>query len=155
MIRRLITFRSNIEETLRSVLVSLDTPPSVGSSKHPFEIAHTPNMAFVYASTDAFTNAFKKRQKKPAEMLAKHLDRMLRKGQGATSTTSFNEALDKALALYRFIDDRDVFRTFYQRLLAKRLLLERSASNDDELEMLRKLKEGERVDPPIIQQPRG
>ena len=42
--------------------------------------------------------------------------------------------LEPALSLYRFADDKDVFRVFYMRAL--------SASEDLEREMLAKLKEG-------------
>jgi len=57
------------------------------------------------------------------------------------SDDAFEVLLDAALALYRFTDDKDVLRTFYHRALAKRLLLERSASDDFEKAMLKKLKE--------------
>ena len=50
--------------------------------------------------------------------------------------------MDRVLVLYRFTDDKDVFRTFYRRALAKRLLLEKSASDDFEKSVLKKLKEG-------------
>ena len=38
--------------------------------------------------------------------------------------------------------DKDVFRTFYHRALAKRLLLQRSASDDFEKAVLKKLEKG-------------
>jgi cullin-4 len=47
--------------------------------------------------------------------------------------------LDGALELHRFTDDKDVFRRFYHRLLSKRLLLARSASDDFEKTMVKKL----------------
>jgi cullin-4 len=65
----------------------------------------------------------------------------MRKGQKDASDADFEALLDSALALYRFTNDKDVFRTFYHRALAKRLLLERSASDDFEKAMLKKLKE--------------
>ena len=51
--------------------------------------------------------------------------------------------LARVLVLYRFTDDKDVFRTFYHRALAKRLLLEKSASDDFEKAVLKRLKERE------------
>jgi len=86
---------------------------------------------------------FKVRRAKPAEMIAKYLDKAMRKGQGKATDTEFLDMLNKVLALYRFTDDKDVFRTFYHRSLAKRLLLEKSASDDFEKAMLKKLKESE------------
>ena len=97
---------------------------------------------FQYALHDAFSDGFKKRHNKPAEMIAHYIDKLMRKGQGSSSEESFNEQLDSALALYRFTADKDVFRAFYHRALAKRLLLGRSASDDAEKAMLKKLKEG-------------
>ena len=97
---------------------------------------------FQYALHDAFSDGFKKRRNKPAEMIARHIDKLMRKGQGSNSDEVFNEQLDAALALYRFTADKDVFRAFYHRALAKRLLLGRSASDDAEKAMLKKLKEG-------------
>jgi len=100
-----------------------------------------PNQDFSYALIDAFTKGFKLRRNKPAEMIAKYIDKAMRKGQGSSSDASFEALLDSALALYRFTEDKDVFRTFYFRALAKRLLLEKSASDDFEAAMLKKLKE--------------
>jgi cullin-4 len=74
-------------------------------------------------------------------MIAKYLDKAMRHGQAGTSDEEFEALLDSVLALYRFTDDKDVFRSFYHRSLAKRLLLQKSASDDFEASMLKKLKE--------------
>ena len=103
----------------------------------------TPNKDFGYALIDAFTHGFKARRNKPAEMIAKHIDKLMRKGQRGASDAEFEAQLDANLGLYRFTDDKDVFRTFYHRALAKRLLLDRSASDDFEKAVLKKLKERE------------
>lgn len=104
------------------------------------------NREFEYAAIDAFSSGFKSRKNKPAEMIAKHLDRAMRKGQRGKKDEDFQAELDAVLGLYRFTDDKDVFRTFYHRALAKRLLLAKSASDDFEKAMLKKLKESEAVD---------
>lgn len=104
-----------------------------------------PNQDFGYALIDAFASGFKARRNKPAEMIAKYLDRAMRKGQKGKKDEDFQAELDAALGLYRFTDDKDVFRTFYHRALAKRLLLERSASDDSEKGMLKRLKEREQT----------
>ena len=100
------------------------------------------NRAFGYAVTDGFAEGFKARRNKPAEMIAKYLDKAMRKGQKGKDDSTFAAELNRVLALYRFTDDKDVFRTFYHRALAKRLLLEKSASDDFEKSVLKKLKEG-------------
>jgi cullin 4 len=107
-------------------------------------VQRVPNREFGYALTDAFAEGFKARRNKPAEMIAKHLDRAMRRGQKGKDDRAYEADLGAALSLYRFTDDKDVFRTFYHRALAKRLLLEKSASDDHEKGMLRRLKEGER-----------
>ncbi|KAJ7225886.1 Cullin-4B [Mycena pura] len=103
--------------------------------------AKLPKQEFVYALSDAFAMGFKVRRNKPAEMIARHLDKLMRKGQGAMSDVAFNALLERALRLYRFTEDKDVFRKFYLRALSKRLLLEKSASHDFEAAVLKKLKE--------------
>jgi cullin-4 len=50
--------------------------------------------------------------------------------------------LDRVLVLFRYIQGKDVFEAFYKRDLAKRLLLNKSASFDAEKSMLSKLKAG-------------
>jgi len=125
MVERLLAFKSN---------ASLAHSLVVSSSSLSKDLQ--------YALHDAFSDGFKKRRNKPAEMIARHIDKLMRKGQGSASDESFNEQLDAALALYRFTADKDVFRAFYHSALAKRLLLGRSASDDAEKAMLKKLKEG-------------
>lgn len=102
---------------------------------------------FAYALQDAFTTGFKARRIKPAEMIAKHVDRLLRKGQKGQADETYRKELEDVLGLYRSTDDKDVFRTFYQRALAKRLLLQRSASDDVEKSMLDMLKKSARPSP--------
>jgi cullin-4 len=98
------------------------------------------------------------------ELIAKHIDMLLRGGlktlpkellsdvrdraeaerSGVASTADedaeLDRQLDQALELFRFVDGKDVFEAFYKRDLARRLLLGRSASQDAERSMLTKLK---------------
>ncbi|KAH8999781.1 Cullin-4B [Lactarius akahatsu] len=124
MVERLISFKSSASAALSFHVSSPDVVKD-----------------FEYALHDAFATGFKKRRNKPAEVIARHIDKLMRMGQGSTSEEAFNEHLDASLALYRFTEDKDVFRAFYHRALAKRLLLGRSASDDTEKAMLKKLKE--------------
>lgn len=80
--------------------------------------------------------------RKPLHQLkpsAKHLDAAMRKGQGAGTEAEFNALLDEIVALIGFTRDKDVFRAFYTSQLAKRLLLNKSASDDMERNMIIKL----------------
>lgn len=101
---------------------------------------------------------------KVGEMIAKHIDMLLRGGlktlpksiltdskdrseaekSGQSSTgdedAELDRQLDQALELFRFIQGKDVFEAFYKKDLARRLLMGRSASQDAERNMLSKLK---------------
>jgi hypothetical protein len=48
--------------------------------------------------------------------------------------------LDKAMVIFRFLQEKDVFERYYKQHLAKRLLLNKSISNDNEKTMISKLK---------------
>ncbi|KAH9971853.1 hypothetical protein BGW80DRAFT_1318809 [Lactifluus volemus] len=98
---RLLTFNSNAS-------LVLSFPASLSLTQD-----------FRYALHDAFSNGFKKRHNRPGEMIAHHIDKLLRKGQGSSSDEVFNEQLDATLGLYRFTADKDVFCVFYHRALAK------------------------------------
>lgn len=148
MVRRLLEFKANMDEAISSAFLDLKVEPISAVTSHSRPSASTsappvkqPNQEFIYIVGDAFALGFKARRNKPAEMLAKFLDKTMRKGQGTLSDDKYEALLDSVLALYRYTDDKDVFRTFYQRQLAKRLLLEKSASKDFEIAMLKKLKE--------------
>jgi len=93
MVERLLAFKSN---------ASLAHSLVVSSSSLSKDLQ--------YVLYDAFSDGFKKHRNKPAEMIAHHIDKLMRKGQGSASDESFNEQLDAALALYRFTADKDVFR---------------------------------------------
>ncbi|KAL8696295.1 MAG: hypothetical protein Q9224_002869 [Gallowayella concinna] len=97
---------------------------------------------------------------KPGEMIAKHVDRILKGGMRGTSShaavakgdnnedvdissededVEINRQLDQVLELFRFVHGKAVFEAFYKRDLARRLLLNRSASADAEKSMLTRL----------------
>lgn len=48
--------------------------------------------------------------------------------------------LDKTMVLFRFLLEKDVFERYYKTHLAKRLLLNKSVSDDFEKNMISKLK---------------
>lgn len=102
---------------------------------------------------------------KPGEMIAKYVDVILRGGVKAipnnnsiivnkerneedVNASSDDEdseiakQLDHVLALFRFVHGKAVFEAFYKKDLARRLLLQRSASADAEKSMLTRLRSG-------------
>ncbi|KAI1318338.1 Cullin-4A [Mortierella claussenii] len=101
-----------------------------------------------FQNSDLFLNVLKEcfesfvntRQNKPAELVAKYLDLRLRSGNKDLSDEELESTLDRVLILFRYIQGKDVFEAFYKRDLAKRLLLNKSASFDAEKSMLSKLK---------------
>jgi len=130
-------------------------------------------------SFELFINKTKKTQAnwntdnpKPGEMIAKHLDMLLKGGIKAMSSSivtnsrasvrrpeddddegtmadedaEINKQLDQALELFRFVHGKAVFEAFYKKDLARRLLMGRSASADAERSMLSRLKTGK---PPL------
>jgi len=69
------------------------------------------------------------------------VDSKLRAGKNkATSDEQIESLLDQVMAIFRFINGKDVFEAFYKKDLAKRLLLSKSASIDAEKAMISKLK---------------
>lgn len=48
--------------------------------------------------------------------------------------------LDKTMVLFRFLQEKDLFERYYKQHLAKRLLLNKSANDDSEKNMISKLK---------------
>ena len=109
---------------------------------------------------------------KPGEMIAKHVDLILKGGSkaamaltssGAGDKTTpaeadvdessededveINKQLDQVLDLFRFVHGKAVFEAFYKRDLARRLLLNRSASAAAEKSMLTRLKTGSSLNP--------
>ncbi|VDO50872.1 unnamed protein product [Schistosoma margrebowiei] len=97
--------------------------------------------SFMRVLQEAYEEFINQRPNKPAEFLAKYLDSHLRSGNKAQTEEELDKLMDKAMILFRFIDGKDIFEAFYTKELAKRLLLNKSASVDAEKAMLSKLKQ--------------
>lgn len=78
-------------------------------------------------------------QKSP-EYMSLFIDDKLKKGVRGMDENDLEPILDKAMVLFRFLQDKDVFETYYKQHLAKRLLLNKSVSDDNEKNMISKLK---------------
>lgn len=161
MVVRLLEFKAFIDKATPAAFADPHVAHIASGSSTEAGPSMVANKEFSYAAVDGFRTGFRARKNKPAEMIAKYLDKAMRKGQKEASDEEFSKALDAALSLYRFTNgmlcnhndrlgnltaslafaDKDVFRTFYHRSLAKRLLLQRSASDDFEKSVLKKLKE--------------
>lgn len=100
------------------------------------------NSDFIYTlklSFEAFLNSI---PNKPAEYIAKECDWLLRKGGADKNKTEseLKENMDKLMFLFRYIHGKDIFQAFYKKDLAKRLLLGKSSSEDNEKAMINRLK---------------
>ncbi|KAJ4460321.1 putative ABC transporter F family member 1 [Paratrimastix pyriformis] len=98
------------------------------------------NERFEAALRDAFEFFVNTRKNRPAELVAKFIDKVLRSGNKTMTDEEMEDHLDQALILFRCISGKDVFEAFYKKDLAKRLLLGKSASIDAERSMISKLK---------------
>ncbi|CCA67819.1 probable SCF complex member Cullin 1 [Serendipita indica DSM 11827] len=78
---------------------------------------------------------------KSPELLAKHADALLRKSNKLAEEGDLEEALNQVMILFKYIDDKDVFQTFYTTKLSKRLIHGVSASDEAEASMISKLKD--------------
>src|SRR5690606_9314554 len=68
------------------------------------------------------------------------IDDKLQKGGKGANEEETEGILDKVMMLFRFIQEKDIFEKYYKQHLAKRLLLNRSSSDDQERNMIAKLK---------------
>ncbi|KZV95811.1 Cullin-domain-containing protein [Exidia glandulosa HHB12029] len=78
---------------------------------------------------------------KSPELLAKHADALLRKNNKVSEAEGLEDALNQVMILFKYIEDKDVFQTFYTTKLSKRLIHGVSASDEAEASMISKLKE--------------
>ncbi|KAF7982936.1 hypothetical protein HWV62_3733 [Athelia sp. TMB] len=78
---------------------------------------------------------------KSPELLAKHADMLLRKSNKMAEDGDLEGALNRVMVLFKYIEDKDVFQTFYTTKLSKRLIHGVSASDESEASMISKLKE--------------
>lgn len=77
---------------------------------------------------------------KSPEYLSLFIDDKLKKGVKGLTEQEVEAILDKSMVLFRFLQEKDVFERYYKQHLAKRLLLNKSVSDDSEKNMISKLK---------------
>ncbi|KAF5369550.1 hypothetical protein D9758_002557 [Tetrapyrgos nigripes] len=78
---------------------------------------------------------------KSPELLAKHADLLLRKNNKMSEDSDLESALNRVMTLFKYLEDKDVFQSFYSTRLSKRLIHGVSASDESESSMISKLKE--------------
>jgi len=75
------------------------------------------------------------------ELLAKHADALLRKNNKVSEEGDLEGALNRVMVIFKYLEEKDVFQTFYSTKLSKRLIHGVSASDEAEASMISKLKE--------------
>eukprot|EP01041_Mallomonas_annulata_P007028 gene7028-14297_t len=88
---------------------------------------------------DAFED-FLNRDTKCAAYLASYIDDLFKSGLKGLSEGDIDLQLDRAIVIFRFLQDKDIFENFYKIHLSKRLLSLRNISDDYERIMISKLK---------------
>lgn len=93
-----------------------------------------------FINTNAVTVASNNPLKSP-ELLAKFCDILLKKSSKNPEENELEDILNDVMIVFKYIEDKDVVRTFYSKMLAKRLVHHTSASDDAESSMISKLKQ--------------
>jgi cullin 1 len=75
-----------------------------------------------------------------AEYMSTFCDRILKTGGEKMSDAQVEEYLEKVVQIFSYLTDKDLFAEIYRNQLSKRLLNQRSASDDAERLMIQKLK---------------
>ncbi|CAH8493822.1 unnamed protein product [Dicrocoelium dendriticum] len=73
------------------------------------------------------------------EFLSLFIDEKLKRGTKGMADHDIDAVFDKCIVLFRYLQEKDVFEGYYKKHLAKRLLLSKSQSDDQEKNMISKL----------------
>lgn len=93
-----------------------------------------------FINNNAVTKTANSSSKSP-ELLAKYCDLLLKKSAKNPEEAELEDTLNQVMVVFKYIEDKDVFQTFYSKMLAKRLVHHMSASDDAEASMISKLKQ--------------
>jgi len=80
-------------------------------------------------------NAFEtfiNQNERTAMCLVYYLDEKFKKDFKGMQEQEINDILDKVIQIFRYLQDKDIFESFYKNSLSKRLLDQRSANEDAE-----------------------
>lgn len=98
-----------------------------------------PDRKFVTGVSEAFERFLNSFARAP-EYISLYVDRLLRQDLKTSSDDEVEMKLDMVMTLFRFLHEKDVFERYYKQHLSKRLLQNRTTSNDAERSFLGKLK---------------
>ena len=75
-----------------------------------------------------------------SEYISLFIDDNMKKGIRDKTDLEIDQTLEKAIVLLRYLQDKDVFETYYKKHLCKRLILKKSQSTDVEKQMIARMK---------------
>ncbi|TQS32189.1 hypothetical protein Golomagni_07504, partial [Golovinomyces magnicellulatus] len=85
----------------------------------------------------SFINVFNR----SSEYVSLFIDDNFKRGIKGKTEQEIDVVLDKAVVLIRYLQDKDMFQTYYQRHLARRLLHGKSESHDVEKQIISRMKQ--------------
>ncbi|KAE8835863.1 hypothetical protein HRS9139_03961 [Pyrenophora teres f. teres] len=75
-----------------------------------------------------------------SEYISLFIDENMKKGIKGKTETEIDAVLEKAIVLLRYVQDKDLFERYYKKHLCRRLLMNKSISNEVEKQMISKMK---------------
>jgi cullin 3 len=103
--------------------------------KTSFDWDQTISTALTRSMSDVI-NAFSR----GSEYISLFIDENMKKGIRDKSEAEIDAVLEQAITTLRYLQDKDIFETYYKKHLCKRLLLKKSQSIDVEKQMISRMK---------------
>lgn len=75
-----------------------------------------------------------------SEYISLFIDENMKKGIKGKTEMEIDNVLEKAIILLRYVQDKDLFERYYKKHLCRRLLMNKSISNEVEKQMISKMK---------------
>ncbi|KAG9837310.1 Cullin-domain-containing protein, partial [Aureobasidium melanogenum] len=104
-----------------------------------WKLAFNQDQVLQTAQTRSFSDTINALQRS-SEYISLFIDDNMKKGIKGKTEEEIDQVLEKAITLVRYLQDKDIFETYYKKHLSKRLLMGRSVSIDVEKQMLGRMK---------------
>jgi cullin 3 len=104
-----------------------------------WKIAFKQDQVLQTAQTRSFSDTINAFQRS-SEYISLFIDDNMKKGIKGKTDEEVDVVLEKAITLVRYLQDKDVFETYYKKHLCKRLLMGKSVSIDVEKQMISRMK---------------
>jgi cullin 3 len=104
-----------------------------------WKVAFNQDQVLQTAQTRSFSDTINALQRS-SEYISLFIDDNMKKGIKGKTEEEVDQVLEKAITLVRYLQDKDIFETYYKKHLSKRLLMGKSVSLDVEKQMLGRMK---------------